>query len=123
MKNILKVIVALGVFTMTIGSSFAMDTNPPTEPVKTTAETEVVINDLEQPPVLEEGYGYKDNSGNCFYLGATPPLTDCHPENTGIICSTYVVEFGDIRDLYHMSRDNENSPWICGDLLKKPIVN
>lgn len=121
MKNILKVIVALGVFTMTIGSSFAMDTNPPTEPVKTTVETEVVTNNMEQPTPFKEGYGYKDALGNCVLITEGSPGTDCSINNFGVICTESVL--GVNQNLYYMSRPTEHDNWICGNLLQKPLEN
>ena len=103
----------LVVFGLAIVSSFAMETDPPAEPVKTTVETEVV-EDV-QPSI---NYGYIDASNNCVHVGTLDPLSDCLPTNFGPKC-TEVID-GLNRDLYRMHFDGVNNVWICGDLLKKP---
>lgn len=101
----------LVVFGLAIVSSFAMETDPPTEPVKTTVEAEVVINDLEQPPVLEEGYGYKDALGNCNFLAAGAPGPDCSYMNSGDICTEKIGSTD--YDLVLFTRVSPLHPWIC----------
>lgn len=98
---------------MTIGSSFAMDTNPPTEPVKTTVETEVVE---EAQPLIN--YGYKDALGNCVLITTGSLEGDCLPTNPGLKCTDLIG--GVNRDLYEMHFDNNTNKWVCGVPLRKP---
>ena len=102
----------LVVFGLAIVSSFAMETDPPTEPVKTTVEIEVV-EDIQSPLV---GYGYYDSVlDECVFLAPGTPGVNCLPTNTGVIC----IDTAN-RDLYFMSRATEHDPWVCGKVLKKP---
>lgn len=115
-KNLHKVIVAVAVFAMTIGSGFAMDNNPPTEPVKAIVETEVVE---EAPQQVLMGYGYKDAFGNCVFHDQLPPPTDCSIMNDGPQCTINIG--GDNYLLFLVTRASTSSPWICTIPLKKPI--
>lgn len=114
MNKIRNIIVALGVIAMMIGSGFAMDTNPPTEPVKTTVE--IKVEDDVQSSLV--GYGYKDLFGNCVHQGTLESLSNCLPSNTGDIC----IDTSN-RDLYFMSRETEHDDWVCGLPLRKPKAN
>ena len=118
MKNFLnKAMLTLVVFGLAIVSSFAMETDPPTEPVKTTVEME--ITEDVQPPLV--GYGYKISPTQCVFLGVTPPSPDCHQDNNGDIC---IEDIGDTPQvLYYMSRATSTSPWVCIEPLKKPLEN
>ncbi|SFJ39668.1 hypothetical protein [Myroides guanonis] len=115
MNKIKNIIVALGVFTMMIVSGFAMDTNPPTEPVKVVIETEVVE---EAPQQVLMGYGYKDGSGNCVFHSAVPPQ-NCSIMNNGDICTIEIDEI--LYPMYFMTRPSTSSPWICVLPLRKPL--
>ena len=119
MNKIRNIIVALGVFAMMIGSGFAMDTNPPTEPVKTTVETEVVTDNLEKTTFLNEGYGYYDDVlEKCVLLSEGTLGPDCSTVNPGTICTEDINNIP--HTLYFMSRISANDPWICGLPLRKP---
>ncbi|SFJ34992.1 hypothetical protein [Myroides guanonis] len=84
MNKIKKFIVTLGVFTMTIGSGFAMDINPPAEPVKGIVET-VAEAPQQTQPVHSGPFYYEDASGNAVQLSAPFP-TNCTLFNTEIEC-------------------------------------
>ncbi|SFJ23352.1 hypothetical protein [Myroides guanonis] len=116
MKHLFKFIVALGVFTMTIGSGFAMDNNPPAEPVKTTVEMEVAE---EAPQQVLVGYGFKDAFGNCFFLMPGNPPTGCSVNNPGPACTITIG--GVAYPLHQFTRATAISPWICGDLIRQPL--
>lgn len=116
MKNILKVIVALGVFTMTIGSSFAMDTNPPTEPVKTTVETEVA---KETQPTILSGLAYKDDFGNCVWHMQTSIPDGCSKINSGVECLETIS--GVVRHLFSAELDTSTNTVTCIDPLFKVL--
>ena len=121
MKSFLnKAMLTLVVFGLAIVSSFAMETDPPTEPVKTTVETEVVTDNLEKTTFLEEGYGYKDASDNCILISEGSPEINCSPTNLGNICEEIPDGEDEPHTLYFMSRDTPPSPWVCGAVLRKP---
>ena len=103
----------LVVFGLAIVSSFAMETDPPTEPVKTTVETEVIE---EVQPLIS--YGYIDASSNCVYLGILPSSSDCLPSNNGDVCTEIIDLLS--RDLYEMHFNNVTQKWNCGEILQKP---
>ena len=118
MKHLFKFIVALGVFTMMIGSGFAMDNNPPTEPVKkAVVETEAVE---EAPQQVLMGYGYYNHiTKECVFDSAVPPI-DCSITNTGLQCT---INIGGINYLmFLVVRTSVSDPWVCTIPLKKPRV-
>lgn len=117
MNKIKKIIVALGVFTMMIGSGFAMDNNPPAEPVKkAVVETEVLE---EAPQQIQMGYGYKDGSGNCVFIAFGTPPTGCSIMNNGDICTEF--RDGAARNLYLFVRESPSHSWVCTFPLRKPL--
>lgn len=116
-KNLHKVIVAVAVFAMTIGSGFAMEINPPTEPVKAIVETEAVE---EAPQQVLMGYGYYNHiTGDCVFLGPLPEPEDCSVMNFGPKCTIEIDEV--FYDLYLVSRTSTSNPWTCILLLRKPL--
>lgn len=117
MKNISKIIAVLGIFAMTIGNGFAMDNNPPTEPVKVTVETEVVE---EAPQQVLMGYGYYNHdTDECVFLSVLPPSEDCSILNDGPICTINVAGVDYL--MFVVTRPNTSSPWNCTIPLKKPL--
>ncbi len=115
-KNLHKVIVAVAVFAMTIGSGFAMETNPPTEPVKAIVETDVID---EVPQQVLSGYGYyNSDTEECHFLSVEAPI-DCSILNSGSICT---VNIGlNTYLMFLVTRPNTSSPWTCTIPLRKPI--
>ena len=109
MKNIFKnALMSTVVFGMAIASGFAMDNNPPIEPVKKVIETEVVTE--ESSEVLQTGYAYMDSSGDCIQFLGTPPL-DCTPIVSVIACTVNVG--GSSKHLYEASFNTELNKWEC----------
>ncbi|SFJ88884.1 hypothetical protein [Myroides guanonis] len=84
MKVLKTVIAAVAVFAMTIGSGFAMDINPPAEPVKRIVET-VAEAPQQMQPVHTGPFYYEDASGNAVQLSAPLP-TNCTLAVTSIDC-------------------------------------
>ena len=115
MKKLKTVIAALGVFAMTIGSGFAMDINPPTEPIKGIVETEFVE---EAPQQALMGYGYKDGIGNCILISEGAPPTGCSIMNSGPQCTITIGT--NIYNLYLFVRATTSHPWNCVVPLREP---
>ncbi|SFJ19795.1 hypothetical protein [Myroides guanonis] len=117
MKNIFKnTLLSTVVFGMAIASGFAMDNNPPTEPVKKVVEIEVVTE--EAPETLQMGFGYVDSLGNCVqYTGPLP--SDCTIDQTADQCTVTVG--GIIRHLYIAVKNPITNVWSCITPLYKEI--
>ena len=114
MKNIFKnALLSTVVFGMAIASGFAMDNNPPAEPVKKVVETEVVTE--EAPEVIIPGVAYMDALGNCvgYYMGPLPP--NCSTTVTLNPCTQIIG--GIVRHLRQATFDTNTNKWTCGALL------
>ena len=111
MSKIKNIIVALGVFTMMIGSGFAMDNNPPTEPVKVVFETEVVADAPMQAPYTGK-IAYMDSSFNCIEV---ENFNHCTTVNTGIECQISIS--GQLYYLYTYVENPITNVWECKDPL------
>ena len=111
MNKFKKFIVALGVFTMMIGSGFAMDNNPPTEPVKAIVDTEAV----EEAPQQTQYMGlvaYKDAFGNCINI---PNPMHCTTTVGGPRCTIKIA--GIDYDLFTAVQDPLTLEWSCNEPL------
>lgn len=108
MKNIFKnALLSTVVFGMAIASGFAMDNNPPSEPVKKVVETETmqtVVN-----------YGYIDANNDCVFYMVEPENPTCSTVESIAAC-TVTVGF----NTYHLrlvTKDPITNEWNCGALL------
>lgn len=106
MKNLKTVIAAVAVFAMTIGSGFAMDNNPPVEPVKGIVET-VAEAPQQTQPVHSGPFYYEDASGNPVLLSAPLPtnctlavtINDCMWNVGGNLVRLYAAIYFDMFEL------------------------
>lgn len=112
-----KAMLTLLVFGFAIISSFAMDNNPPTEPVKkAVVETEVAE---EAPQQALMGYGYYNHITKECLLFEGPTPEDCLITNSGPQCT---VNIGlNTFLMFLVTRPNTSSPWTCTIPLRKPI--
>lgn len=116
MKNIFKnALLSTVVFGVAIASGFAMDNNPPTEPVKKVVETEAV--NREAPEAIIAGVAYMDALGNCVGYSIGPLPQDCTPIITENACTVFIA--GAIRHLRQATFDTNTGKWTCGNLLYK----
>lgn len=116
MVNIFKkALLSTVVFGMAIASGFAMDNNPPNEPIKKVLETEVVTE--EAPEQATPIMAYRDALGNCVlvYTGIAP--TGCSEISGTIACTSFIA--GATRHLRELVFDNDTEEWTCGALLYK----
>ncbi len=102
-----KAMLTLVVFGMAIVSGFAMDTNPPTEPVKVVVETEVAIADF--------GYGYQNDLGECILLEEGILPSNCSILNTGIACMDVIN--GVPYHLREFTKNPNTNQWECENFL------
>ena len=112
-KNVHKVIAAVAVFAMTIGSGFAMDTNPPSEPVKVVVETEVVETNLQTPTAYTGRVGYIDIFNN--HVEILPSPTHCSLDNDYPECKMLIG--GTLVQLYTFEFDLITLQWKCTQVL------
>ena len=107
MKILKTVIAAVAVFAMTIGSGFAMDNNPPAEPVKGIVETEA------DAPMQTPYVGpvcYDDAFGNKVII-LNPPSMHCTVTITDERCTIEID--GILKPLYSAFYDNTTNTWLC----------
>ncbi len=109
MKNIFKnTLLSTVVFGIAIASGFAMDNNPPTEPVKKILETEIVTE--EAPTTILDGVAYMDGE-NCVGVSTEPLPPGCSTTGNGPACTAFISGLN--RHLYKATYDNVTKEWIC----------
>ena len=113
MNKIKKFIVTLGVFTMMIGSGFAMDINPPAEPIKVAVETEVVETNLQTPTAYTGRIGYIDIFNN--HVEILPSPTHCSLDKVYPECKMLIG--GALVQLYTFELDLITLQWRCTQVL------
>ena len=101
---------------MMIGSGFAMDNNPPTEPVKGIVETEAVEEVPQQSQPKHLGlYAYKDSFDNCIGIPSVDlPAGTMNCTVTITINRCTVDIMGVERDLFVGFYNETTNTWTCG---------